>query len=246
MIEADAYDVRLARRAPGLLRAFNDAGVLAAADVHVAARLAELGGEADEAVVLAAALAVRGPRLGHVYVDIADARETTTVEGEEADPVDLSALPWPDAADWVARVAASPLVGGALRLEGSALYLDRYWREEAQTAADLGALAEHAAAPVDGALLREGLDRMFGDDRGQRLAGASAVLRRLAVVAGGPGTGKTTTVARIAALLIEQAAGPPCRSAPRGRAAGRVSRRRGPARSAARRSARPSDRKSVV
>ena len=33
----------------------------------------------------------------------------------------------------------------------------------------------------------------------------AAVLRRVAVVAGGPGTGKTTTVARILALLAEQA-----------------------------------------
>ena len=40
MIEADLHDPRLARRAPGLLRAFNEAGVLSAADVHVAVRLA--------------------------------------------------------------------------------------------------------------------------------------------------------------------------------------------------------------
>jgi len=89
----DPDDVRRARRAPGLLRAFNDAGVLAAADVHVALRLADLGEEPDEAVVLAAALAVRGPRLGHVYVDLETIRETATVDADE--PVDLAALPWP-------------------------------------------------------------------------------------------------------------------------------------------------------
>ncbi|MDQ6817045.1 MAG: exodeoxyribonuclease V subunit alpha, partial [Actinomycetota bacterium] len=58
------------RGSRGLLREFNLAGVLVAADVHVAARLASLSGEADESVLLAAALAVRAPRLGHVHVDL--------------------------------------------------------------------------------------------------------------------------------------------------------------------------------
>ena len=60
---------------------------------------------------------------------------------------------------------------------------------------------------VDAELLADGLARLFdGDTRGrQPLAAAAAVLQRLAVVAGGPGTGKTTTVARIVALLCEQA-----------------------------------------
>ena len=77
---ADPFDGRRATVGSGLLRAFNDAGVLSAADVHVALRLAALSGDADEHVALAAALAVRGPRLGHVYVDLATIRDTATVE----------------------------------------------------------------------------------------------------------------------------------------------------------------------
>jgi exodeoxyribonuclease V alpha subunit len=195
----DAFDVRLARGAHGLLAEFNAAGVLAAADVHVARRLSELLGEGDDAVRLAAALAVRAPRIGHVHVDLATIRETATVETDE--PVDLTALPWPDG-DWVGRVAVSRLVSdGPLRLEGSALYLDRYWQEERQVAADLIALGEPLAA--DEAQLADGLRRLFDDD-GQARAAAAALRRRLAIVAGGPGTGKTTTVARILALLFEQ------------------------------------------
>ena len=239
----DPLDVRRAREAPGVLRTFNDASVLAAADVHVARRITALAGEQDELVLLAAAFAVRGPRLGHVCVDLATIHETATVDTEEA--VDLTTLPWPDPADCVARVAASPLVavegapaaaagaeaaaradadaaGGAdaagpssaggprpLLLAGTALYLDRYWREESAVAADVQTLA---AAPTDAVrpdVLHDGLVRLFPDagagDR-QRLAAAAAVLSRFAVVAGGPGTGKTTTVARIVALLLEQAA----------------------------------------
>jgi exodeoxyribonuclease V alpha subunit len=212
--ELDPFDARRARAAPGPLRAFNDAGVLTAADVHVAVRVAALGGERDEAVALAAALAVRAPRLGHVYVDLATIRDTAAVETDE--PVDLASLPWPPVAAWLQRVAGSSLVSVGdegdgsdrpLRLVGSHLYLDRYWREERRVASDLLAFGEPGAADVRIDVLHDGLARMFAGqtDGRQCLAAASAVLRRLTVVAGGPGTGKTTTVARIVALLAEQA-----------------------------------------
>ncbi len=236
MIELEPFDVRRASHAPGLLREFNDIGVLSPADVHVALRLARLGGSDSLEVALAVALAVRGPRLGHVYVDLATIRETASVESEE--PVDLSVLPWPSVAGWVEEVAASSLVAvdenvdlvRPLRLVGSRLYLDRYWREERRLALDLGTFASDEAAGVSMEVLSSGLVRMFGDEVGeaQSRAAASAVLRRFAVVAGGPGTGKTTTVARIVALLAEQAdaAGSPAPlvalAAPTGKAAARL------------------------
>jgi exodeoxyribonuclease V alpha subunit len=189
---------RIAMAATGALREFNVAGVLAPADVHVARRLGELAGERDERVLLAAALAVRGPRLGSVFVDLETIHETATADVDE--PVDVAALPWPDPAGWAAAVAASPLQGAdrPLRLEGSALYLDRYWREEVRLAADLRALRD--APPVDSP--RPALDRLT--DARQRMAAETALRRRFTVVAGGPGTGKTRTVAEIVALLREQ------------------------------------------
>jgi exodeoxyribonuclease V alpha subunit len=197
--------------ATGLLRAFNDAGVLAPADVHVAQRLAELGREDDERLLLAAALAVRGPRLGHVCVDLATISRTATVEADEELDLGALPLPWPEPAAWIETVTASDLVAVGedddarpLRLIGSTLYLDRYWREERQVAADLGALGDAAPRDVHADLVA----RLFegDDDDRQRVATERAVSRGLAVVAGGPGTGKTTTVARIMAVLAEQAA----------------------------------------
>src|SRR3954462_14653470 len=120
-------EARIAVQATGLLREFEDAGGLAPADVHVPPRLAALAGELDETVMLATALAVRAPRLRHVYVDLATVRDPAT--GATDEPADLTPVPWPDPADWVARVAGSALVGGPLQLEGDGLYLDRYWRE---------------------------------------------------------------------------------------------------------------------
>ena len=217
-LEPDPFDVRRVQSVAGpLLLEFNAAGVLAPADVHVAARLAALAGENDESVALAAALAVRAPRLGHVHVDLSSIRETAAVDAEEA--VDLALLRWPEPLSWASRVAASPLVaagedaGGPpapLRLLASRLYLDRYWADEVAVARDLRAMSTAAGAEVELDVLSDGLRRLFGDERGSRqaLAAASAVLRRLAVLAGGPGTGKTTTAARIAARLGPLRGGP--------------------------------------
>ncbi|HEX8975484.1 MAG TPA: exodeoxyribonuclease V subunit alpha [Solirubrobacteraceae bacterium] len=240
-LEADPFDPRFAQRSSGLLRDFNRAGVLSAADVHVARRLGLLSGERNESVLLGVALAVRGPRLGHVHVDLRRIRATAAVDTEE--PVDLDTLAWPEPQAWVAAVAASPLVAPEdarelvrpLRLTGEWLYLDRYWAEEVQVAAALLRMAAGAVGEIDPALLEEGLERVFPGppdggrgDTGQRRAVAAAVHRPLAVVAGGPGTGKTTTVARIVALIGEQAlaAGAPlplvALAAPTGKAAARL------------------------
>jgi exodeoxyribonuclease V alpha subunit len=234
--ELDPFDVRRVRGADGPLRAFNLAGVLSAVDVHVALRLAAISGEQDESVMLAVALAVRAPRLAHVQVDLATIRETAAVDADE--PLDLSSLPWPDPGAWVDAVARSGLVAAGedsagarpLRLLGSALYLDRYSSQERHLAVGLRAMAEGAEPAVDIECLGGGLARLFPGETGTRqsLAAASAVLRRFAVVAGGPGTGKTTTVARIVALLAEQAVAAGSAwplialAAPTGKAAARV------------------------
>jgi exodeoxyribonuclease V alpha subunit len=97
LLDVDAYDIRLARRAVGVLHEFNEAGVLSAADVHVALRLGQLAGTNDGAVLLGAALAVRAPRLGHVCVDLATIAATASTDLDL--PIDLQALAWPAPGD---------------------------------------------------------------------------------------------------------------------------------------------------
>ncbi|MGD9987721.1 exodeoxyribonuclease V subunit alpha [Pseudonocardia sp.] len=227
----DPHDPRVVRGSDGLLARFNAAGVLAAADVHVATRLGRLGGETDETVLLAAALAVRAVRHGSVCVDLDEVGTTVLGEGDEL--VDVSALPWPDPRAWRAACLAGPLVSAEpaagvapLRMPGRLLYLDRYWRQEEQVRVELRERAAAEPPRIDVDRLRAGLERLFvteGPDR-QRLAAAVAALRRVTVLAGGPGTGKTTTVARLLALLRDQP-GPPPRialAAPTGKAAARL------------------------
>lgn len=231
-VVADPADARLAHAATGLLAAFNTAGVLDSADVQVANRVGRLGGEGDERVLLAVALAVRAVRLGSVCVDLAAVGHTVLGEGDEL--VDVSALPWPEPRSWLAVCVAGPLVadgptapaGRPLRLVDGLLYLERYWREEESVRRSLAERAAVAPPAVDPVRLRAGLDHRFPDaaSGSQRLAAAIATLRRVTVLAGGPGTGKTTTVARLLALLCDQD-GPPPRialAAPTGKAAARL------------------------
>ena len=210
----DPFDVLIALRATGLLHTFNDAEVLSAADVHVADRLGRLAGEADQEVLLALALAVRGLRGGSVCVDLAQVGRI--------DP----ALDWPEYDRWVGKIKASPLTGPGrpLRWDLDLLYLDRYWRQEEQVRADLVARETQLPPSVDAEALVAALDRLFHDGSDQRLAVEVATGRWTTVLGGGPGTGKTTTVAALLAVLREQH-GPGLRvalAAPTGKAAARL------------------------
>lgn len=215
---SELLEWRVACGATGLLRDFNQAGVLDAADVHAAQRITALGGETDETVGLALALTVRALRHGSVCLDLASvAADTDAVE-----------VPWPEPGAWLAAVQTSRLVQAqVLRLyDGRLLYLDRYWREEEQVCTDLLALSAPGTAPAQ----LPAFDRLFPPGRfdEQRAAAEIAVSQPVTVLTGGPGTGKTTTVARLLALLAEHAerSGMPglriALAAPTGKAAARL------------------------
>ena len=221
----DARSRQIARAATGVLRQFNEAGVLDAADVHTAQRICALGHDDDESVALAVALTVRALRTGSVCLDLAAV----------ADAAEATELSWPEPGRWLATVRASALVDQqVLRVynvgdsadDASALvYLDRYWREEEQVCADLLALStrQHRAVQMPS------IDRLFpASYHEQRAAAQIALTQSVTVLTGGPGTGKTTTVARLLALLAEQAetSGPArlrmALAAPTGKAAARL------------------------
>ncbi len=244
-----ATDVPVPEAPPVLpaLAPFVSGGVLTAAEARLAERLGRIGGEDHPQVLLAAALALRGPRYGHVCVELDRVAAHVAVEpqlrgwrGLDAEGQEVASLPWPATEAWREVLSASPLVrpgseaATPLVLDGSRLYLDRYWQYEQRLA---GALEARAAAWEDGpaapaASVVAWLDELFGPARGldrQRLAAAVALTRRLTVIAGGPGTGKTYTVARVLALLhraaLATAADRPLRVvlvAPTGKAAARL------------------------
>ena len=66
--------------------------------------------------------------------------------------------------------------------------------------------AAQTTMPEDAGALAHSLARLFpaGTDARLSLAAFSAAVKPLCIICGGPGTGKTTTAARILALLLEQ------------------------------------------
>ncbi len=236
---------------PAPLAPFVGAGFLAPADVHVALAITRASGCVDPTVLVAAALAVRAPRLQHVCVDL---RHVDRLVAEDpgdhgADDGPGTTVPWPALDGWLDALASSPAVAPAgsvgtatdaaarqttaarpLVLDGHRLYLDRLWRDERTVATALHDRARTLVPGIDHDVLRTVLDRWFDGPAPdhQRIAAATAALRHLTVVAGGPGTGKTTTVARLLAVLDELAAQQGARAptvalaAPTGKAANRL------------------------
>ncbi len=121
----------------GLLATFNDLGVLNSLDVQSAQTIGRLLNEDDESALLAAALAVRGTRHGHVCIRLDTIRNAVVVDGQ--DPDEIEDLPWPEVEAWTTAVTASSLVGDGtgdepLIWQDGRLYLERYYRYEQQVA----------------------------------------------------------------------------------------------------------------
>jgi exodeoxyribonuclease V alpha subunit len=164
----------------------------------------------------AAALASLATLSGHVCADL----ERDAGWGPWAAELDAAAR-----ATFRAQLPALDCVGGRadwtpLAWDGQRLYLRRYWDYEQRVAADLLA---RAGGVIDlGSELAAELEARFAD-AGQRQAAGIALGRRLALISGGPGTGKTHTLARIIGLL--QSRNPTQRillAAPTGKAAARM------------------------
>ena len=173
--------------------------------------------------------------------------------GRGPTPLPSDVLAGLDVDGWRAALAGSPLVEQVdgthliasndpaladrpLVLLGHRLYLRRYWRYERRVGDALRArLTLPAAPPPDladslGALFPRSLAATAEESRTdwQKLACALAARGAFSIITGGPGTGKTTTVIRLLALLQRPAveAGQPLRirlAAPTGKAAARLS-----------------------
>ena len=133
------------------------------------------------------------------------------------------------------RLQDSPLLGEPGRYAplildaANRLYFAHHWFDEQRLAQQLARLAATPLAQ-DALAVSQVLDQLFpasqatGPDR-QKQAAALAARQRLLVVSGGPGTGKTTTVVRLLAMLAMLAERPlvMAMAAPTGKAAARMS-----------------------
>lgn len=195
----------------------------AALDTHLARFLRRLAGEtADPRLEKVVERLSARLRDGHVCLDLSD-------------PEAMTGLPEPgDAVRWAGCLENLPVVGGPgdhrpLILAPPRLYFHRFWRCERLAADRIRDLASRVnrAFPEE---IRPDFDALFplpsepGEepDR-QREAARAALTRSLVVVSGGPGTGKTTTLARLLYLLFRLEPDLVVRlAAPSGKAANRM------------------------
>ena len=178
-------------------------------DHALAQSLRRLRPDTPDAVLLGAALASLAVSEGHAGLDPTQPQRLIEADAE-----------WPAPDVWLAQLRASPWVdvpetddvvaGDApLVLENGLLYLRRYREYERRLAVGLQRIATHPLAEADPGSLATLFGQLFPQARDgvdhQARAAAVALRHPLVLVTGGPGTGKTTTIARLLVLLAAQA-----------------------------------------
>lgn len=192
-----------------------EAGVLREIDLEFARILNGPEQAVEDEVLLAAALVSYWYRQGNICLTLSEFAGKQVFEDEGGSEQILPGITAPPAEEWAGKLSASFHVGkpGSFKpliLDDSGrLYLQKLWHYERLIGDDLLARAGDEMAGVNQKLLKEGLSRYFPSEdlfelNLQQVAAALAVLQRFSVISGGPGTGKTTTVVRILALLLEQ------------------------------------------
>lgn len=183
--------------------------LLRSLDVQFAQLLAD--DEQPARLLLAACLSAEAGD-GHVCLPLSQLSRDNLFKGRHAE---LAQAIWQAAGepqDWPAILAgwsalssseqAAPIV-----LSEDRLYLHRLWHNEGQVARFFQ--SQSTAQPFAPEQVRQVLDQLFGSepDNWQKIAAAVALTQKTAVISGGPGTGKTTTVAKLLAALIRLSEG---------------------------------------
>ncbi|MCP4106798.1 MAG: exodeoxyribonuclease V subunit alpha [Desulfobacteraceae bacterium] len=218
---------------------YYDSGIFSYLDIHFAGFIADIAKTANESdVFLAAALVSNYNRQGHICLDLSDVggKPLTDLKNSDtriANPETRIACP--ELNTWRRRLEKSSVVGAPgeykpLILDHKLrLYLYRYWEYQEKLAYLIKKRIHEKETDIEHGLPEQRLERLFPSAPNeeidwQKMAAYTALTRKFCVISGGPGTGKTTTVAKIMALLIEQAEKKPriALAAPTGKAAARL------------------------
>lgn len=196
-------------------------GVLAPIHQAFCETLQRIDTSANPDVLLAAVLCSEQLSRGHTCLDLSAAHQVVFTL-PDADSRIRQYDHWPDRTAWIESLCDSPLVtvvtqGVAVEtlttplvfdVERLRLYLARYWYFEQRLATNIAGRLLLKPRSLDEIGLQAGIADLFPDRkspgaRDQCLAVAQSVDRWFSVITGGPGTGKTTTVARLLALRLK-------------------------------------------
>lgn len=199
-----------------------DAGVLTDATVRLARHLGWMYAEADDLVIAAAACTIAAGSSGSICFD--PAHPSLLLATDDA----TASIPWPAPQPWLEALCASPMVAvdvddhtRPMMVVNDVVYLTRHWNEQEKIArwlidrVSLRRPDQVGSAPSSAARVVDEVD----DDHTRALRCATTML--VCVIAGGPGTGKTTIVSEILDALSANRTEPlrVILSSPTGRAA---------------------------
>ncbi|MCP4373309.1 MAG: exodeoxyribonuclease V subunit alpha [Deltaproteobacteria bacterium] len=208
-------------------------GMLDKKDIYFANFIADLSRDNDPEIFLGAALVSSATGKGDICLDLRSVSEKQVMEEENVEtPVILPKLDL-----WIEKLRKSPVVGKPGEFcplildENNRIYLYRYWEYEKILSESIKRRINEDVKNIDPSLLKDSLRRLFQKKSGnnidwQKIASMTAVIKKFCVISGGPGTGKTYTVAKILAILLEQERGEKLRiflCAPTGKAAAKLS-----------------------
>ena len=180
-------------------------------DIHFARLVHRIDNRNSPEVYLSAVLVSSVTRQKHVCLDL----KSTAGKPVFEDETDNNLILCPDLDSWLNELKKSRAIGSPgdfkpLILDNRLrLYLYRYWEYESKLAKFLKKHAIKDFNNIDFEILGNGLSRHFSTGENdninwQKVAAFVAAVKGLCIITGGPGTGKTTALAKIMAILLDQ------------------------------------------
>ncbi|MEL7834541.1 exodeoxyribonuclease V subunit alpha [Fodinibius sp. Rm-B-1B1-1] len=192
------------------LKLLRDDDVIRPIDVELCRFLSDQHPGISKDVLLAAVMVSHLYRQGHVCLPMEDYAGQLLFEEAH----DEMALRAPEVKPWRRSLQESPVVGSPgdykplIVDDANRIYMHKLWYYEHTLAQGLIQKSCIQVDNVDVELLQQGLERLFKHSTEQpdwqKVAAATSVRNKLSIISGGPGTGKTSTVVRILALILEQ------------------------------------------
>ena len=187
-----------------------ETGYLSEIDVQFGKFIANLDKNDNLDIFIAAALVSRATGEGDGYLDL----NSNTLKPILSDINDEDRLKSPQLSEWLKTLSQSRVVGRPGEFhplildKKNRLYLYRYWDYENRLSTTIKSRIKEDIPGIDRTILKTSLNRLFPDNgtdefNWHKVAGVIAAFKKVCVITGGPGTGKTFTMAKILALLLE-------------------------------------------
>ncbi len=182
-------------------------GIFSDLELHFAKLILSLAKNIDENALLAIALASYFTNLGSSCVDLSLLADKYFPQNNDPD---IKPILCPNLESWQISLNNCNIVGSSndycpIILHGNYLYLYRYFNYEQQLATQIIERCQQLYQDINQTLLETSLNKLFpSNNNQQKVAAMTAISQHFCVISGGPGSGKTSTVTKILAVLLEQ------------------------------------------